>query len=219
MKKVLVLLVALVMLFSFSVTSLAAGSFLKSPSGNEAPEIVDGKNESEDCTAELVVTPYSKRDDLDDEQRKNIEKAYDIISSTEDLTKLNDELKKLAEEKDIDGKDLAVSDLFNVDIVGCDNHDEHGDFTVKLSSDTLKNFVGLLGFDGTRWRLYKDIVVEGNTIKFLTDVPENFAIVVNTGAGNISQTGDNSNIYLWTMIFAGSAFAIVVLLTLKKKSV
>lgn len=218
MKKVLVFCLALVMLLSVSVTAFAAGSFIESPSNNKAPEIVDSENESEDCTAKLVVTPYSERDKLDDEQRKNIEKAYEIISTTDDLTKLNDELEKIAKEKEIDGKDLAVSDLFNIGFTGCDDHDNHGDFKVKLNSETLDNFVALLGFDGNNWRVYKDVKVEKDGIVFLTDVPENFAIVVNTGAGSPPPTGDNSKIYLWIMIAAGSALA-VVLLSLNKKRV
>ena len=43
-------------------------------------------------------------------------------------------------------------------------------------------------------------------------IPENFAIVVNTGAGNISQTGDNSNLMLFILIAMMSAVCAAFIL-------
>ena len=217
MKKVLVFGLTLVMIFNLSISAFAAG-FVSSPSGNPAPDLIEGSNESEDCEADLIITPYSDRDDLDEKERENIEKAYDIISSSDDLTKLNEDLKKLAEDMDIKGSNLAISDLFNIGMTDCDTHGDHGKFNITLDAETLKNFVGLLRFDGENWHLVKDAKIVNGQLVFSADALGNFAIVVNTAAGGAPQTGDSSNIYLWIMVFAGSALvAVSVLLVLNKK--
>ena len=62
MKKILALLLAVVMAFAVSVTVFAGpGQFVQSPSNNNAPELIEGENENEDCTAKFVVTPYKDR--------------------------------------------------------------------------------------------------------------------------------------------------------------
>ena len=57
MKKILCVLVALIMVMGLSVSAFAApGAFVESPSNNKAPELIEGKNESEDCDARLIIT-------------------------------------------------------------------------------------------------------------------------------------------------------------------
>jgi len=218
MKKVLVFGLTLALIFSMSMSVFAAGAFVSSPSGNPAPGLVSGSNESEDCEAELEITPYSERDDLDDDERKHMENAYDDISSTDDVTSLNDDLKNLAKDKDIKGSNLAVSDLFHIGMTDCDAHQGHGKFKIELDAETLKNFVALLRFDGENWHLIDDAAIKNGNLQFTSKDLGNFAIVVNTAAGGAPQTGDNSNIYLWVMVFAGSALvAVIVLMALNKK--
>lgn len=216
MKKLFVFCLALVMVLSMSITAFAAGGFVSSPSGNKAPELISSENESEDCEAELEITPYSERSDLSEEEREAIEEAYEIISNTEDLTELNDKLKEIAKDLGIDGSNLAVSDLFNIDSTDCDEHDGHGAFDIKLSAETLKNFVALLRFDGTNWVLVDGAKVENDHLMFTSKELGNFAIVVDNGS--TPKTGDSTNVYFWVMVLAGSALA-VVLFGLKKKRV
>jgi len=142
MKKVLAICLMMVMIVSLSATAFAApDGFASSPSGNPAPIVISFTASDEDCTAQLVITPYSDRDELSDVILALFEKAYDTIAESDDLTELNEELAKIATEKGIDGKDLAVSDLFDIHVTGCDYHEEHRDFDIILAADTLSHFV------------------------------------------------------------------------------
>lgn len=217
MKKLLVTCLMMVMALSMSITAFAnPGSFVSSPSGNPAPTVVEFKPSNADCTAQLVVTPYGERQTLPDDLRSIIEKAYDDIVNTDDLTKLNSSLAEVAENKNVDGTKLAVSDLFDIHLVGCDNQDGHTGFDVTLKADTLKSFVGLLCMNNDgEWELVTNAEVINNDeyLKFSVDCFSSFAIVVETGV----PTGDNSLVYVYAILMVISAVAFVVILTKTKK--
>ena len=213
MKKVLVFCLALVMVFSMSMSVFAAGAFVSSPSGNKAPVVVEGECDGEECEGEVGITSYTDRDKLNAEDREIMEKAYEIISGTDDLTEIDEDIKKLAEELGIDGKDLSVSDIFHVDTEDCDH-----EYTITLDAETLKNFAGLVYFDGKDWKVIEGAKIVNGKLVFKTSLSGTFAVLVNNG--HTPKTGDNSNIYLWVMIASGSALAVVLFgLTLKKKRV
>ena len=219
MKKVLLVCLTIALMMSMTLTAFAApGAFISSPTGNEAPGKVEFNPADEDCTADLVITPYGDKNELPAALKELIEKAYDSIKGTNDLTTLNAALAKLAKDKKIKGSDLAVSDLFDIHVTGCDYHDEHKDFDIVLSSDTLKNFVALLHMnkDG-KWELVTDakVLKGGDHLAFSVDGFSPFAIVVNTGKP--AQTGDNSMVPLYIAIMAVSAVAIVAVLVIAKK--
>ena len=223
MKKVLAICLMMVMVLSMSVNVFAApGGFVSSPSGNPAPKVVDFDPSDEECTAQLVITPYGDRHDLSDVLRAMLEKAYNSIVNSDDLTKLNAELAKIAADKNINGADLAVSDLFDIHVTGCDYLDEHVDFVISLDADTLSHFVGLLHMnkDGV-WELVTDaeVVNNGEHLKFSVDSFSPFAIVVDTSSGtpDAPQTGDNSMIHIYAILMAVSALALVVILVKNKK--
>lgn len=221
MKKVLAICLTMVMVLSMSVNVLAApNGFDESPSGRPAPTVVDQNVGDDDCTAELVITPYGDRYDLTEELREQIEKAYDDIVDSNSLTELNKELEDLAEEKGIDPSDLAVSDLFTIHPTDCDDHDGHKEFDITLDADTLEKFVGLLLLnENGEWELVTDakVVNNGEHLKFSSDLYTAYAIVIDTSAGAHQQTGDNSMIYVWAIIMAASALAIVVIAVTSKK--
>ncbi len=220
MKKVLVICLTVVFMMSMTLTAFAApGAFVKSPSGNPAPTMIEFEPADDDCTGHLVITPYSERDSLPDNLKELMKKAYDIIKGSTDLTQLHADLAKLAANKKIKGTDLAVSDLFDIRVEGCTDHDGHHDFDIVLSADSLKNFVGLLHMkENGEWELIKDakVISNGEHLAFSVDTMSPFAVVVNTKA-NPSQTGDNSMIPLYAAIMAVSALAIVVILVKSKK--
>ena len=223
MKKVLAICLMTVMVLSMSVNVFAApGGFVNSPSGNPAPTVVDFDPSNDACTAHLVITPYGDRHVLSETLRTMLEKAYSEISSSDDLTELNAELAKIAADKNIAGKDLAVSDLFDIHVTGCDYHDEHVDFDITLDADTLSRFVGLLHMnkDGV-WELVTDaeVINNGEHLKFSVDSFSPFAIVVDTSDPNPDspQTGDNSMIHIYAIIMAVSALAIIVIAVKSKK--
>lgn len=227
MKKILCICLTLIMVMGLSVSAFAApGAFVESPSNNQAPELIEGKNEDEDCDARIIVTAYADRETLPEDLREKIEYAYDHIVKTHDLGNLNEELDKLAETLGVDSKYLAVSDMFDVRMDSCDDHELHGDFNITLKPESLKNFVGLLHYFNNTWHLVDSAEVIGtDKLHFVADHFSPFAIVVyNTpeddGQGGAPGTGDSSNImpYVIIMIVSAAAVAVLLIVLLKKKS-
>ena len=219
MKKVLLVCLTVVLMMSMTLTAFAApGAFISSPTGNEAPTEIEFKPADEDCDGYLVITPYGDRDELPQDLQLLMKKAYDAIKGTTDLTTLNADLKKLAAKLKIKGADLAVSDLFDIRVEGCTQHNGHHDFDIVLAADSLKNFVGLLHMkaDGT-WELIKDakVISNGEHLAFSVDTMSPFAVVVNTGKP--AQTGDSSMMPLYIAIMAVSAIGIIAVLIIAKK--
>lgn len=217
MKKIFAVILSVMMIASLSVTSFAA-SFVSSPSGNPAPTLDSFEFESKDCTAGIQITPYSKRDTLTDQGEKDIEAAYANIKSTDDVSSLNADLAALAKSKEINGKNLAVSDLFDVSYTGCDDHGEHGKVTVKLNAETLKDFVGLLHYKNGKWELVANAKAEGDTLTFSVDSLSPFAIVVDATRGS-SDTGDNGGVYILVAVAALSLAAAVVFFLRSRKEI
>lgn len=217
MKKIFSFLLSVALVASMSVTALAAGGFVSSPTGKPAPEVESFEPSDDDCTAEIVVTPYGDRDELSADLLALLEKAYGEILGADDLTKLNTDLAALAKKLGVDAKDLAVSDLFDIHLTNCDNHDEHTGFDIVLSADTFKNFVGLLHMnkDG-EWELVKDakVINDGEHLSFSVDSFSPFAVVVDTTGG---QTGDNGMIFVYALIMVASASALVFVIARAKK--
>ena len=223
MKKVLAICLMMVMVLCMSVNVFAAPSgFVSSPSGNPAPTVVAFEPNNDDCTGRLVVTPYGDRHELSDALRAMFEKAYNDIVNSDDLTKLNADFAKLVADRNLTADKLAVSDLFDIHVSGCDYHDEHVDFDITLDADTLSRFVGLLHMnkDGV-WELVTDaeVINNGEHLKFSVDSFSPFAIVVDTSSGSpdAPQTGDNSMIHIYAIIMAVSALAIVVITVKSRK--
>lgn len=221
MKKILAICLMMVIVLSMSVMNVfaAPGAFLNSPSGNPAPDIVEFDPKDEECTAELIITPYSERKNLPDELKALIEKAYNVIANTNDLTTLNDDLKDIAASKKIPGDKLVVSDLFNMHVTGCNYHEDHVDFDITLSADTLSRFVGLIYMnENGEWELVSNAKVtkNGEHLEFILDEFAPFAIVIDTSKGT-PQTGDDSMIYLYAVIMAISALGIIVIAVKSKK--
>lgn len=194
MKKVFAICLALVMVFSLSITVCAASdSFVSSPSGNKAPVIEEFENEDDGCTANLDITSYGDRNELSEADKKEMEDAYNQIKNSTDLTDMFSGLNAIVDDLDILSSDLKVSDLFHIDIKDCLEHDEHGAFKIKLSADTLKGFAGLIQYINGEWKLIEDAKVEdGQYLIFTADELSTFAIVVDStkAATTSPQTGD-----------------------------
>ena len=180
MKKVLAVLVALMMVFSFTVSTMAA-EFVQSPSNNMAPELMEGECGISGCEGGFIIVPYGERATLSDEDCGAFEGAYSSISNADDLTDLNDQLEKLVNDHGINSEDLSVSDLFFVD-TDEHTHDGNGNYSIKLKAETLDNFVGLLRFDGEKWHWVDGAAVDGGMLMFNTKEAGSFAIVVDKGA-------------------------------------
>lgn len=221
MKKFLALCLALAMVFTLGVTSFAApGSFVQSPSRNDGPTLVESENESEECTAKLVVTPYKDRKTLPEKALAAIEEAYKIISKCKDLTTLNSDFASFVAGKGLKAVNLAVSDLFDVSYYNCDTHDYHGYFRIRLSADTLKNFVGLLHYYNGEWEFVENahVLPDGETLEFSIKDFSPFAIVVEKEGGPVVSPGTGDvDFTLPIIMWVCSAALIVICISLKKK--
>ena len=240
MKKLLALCVALVMILSMSSVAFADGAFDGSPSAKPAPEI-EGKNESEDCEAMLIITAYTDRQDLSTKARMAIEDAYKEIEETEDISKINNgeieaAVKALAASYGIKTSDLAVSELFDISSTHCGDHEGHGHFDITLKPEDLENFVCLLHFYNGEWRIVDNAKVTNNGTHIEFDEKEfsPFAIVVSkvdlNNAGGSGEgtdddkgspnTGDENDITLYAVVGTVAlvaAAAVAVFATKKTK--
>jgi hypothetical protein len=222
MKKVFAMILAVVMVLTLSVSVCAApGKFVQSPSHNSAPHLISVVKGSEDCTAELIITPYNERNKLPTELKTLLEKAYSEIASSDDLTKLNADLAALAATQKIAGVNLKVSDLFDIRYEGCTNHDETHSFTIVLGADTLRRFVGLLHMNlNGEWELIDNakVINNGEALSFTVSDFSPFAIVVDTSeSGDSPVTGISTDIVIYGALMLISALAILVLVVSNKK--
>lgn len=222
MKKVLAIYLVMLMVLTMSVSVFAApGSFVSSPSGNPVPRIVNFNPRNDACAAQLIITAYADRPMLPDALRALMEQAYNDIAGTNDLTSLNADLAKIAKNKNMDTTKLAVSDLFDLHMVGCDYHEGHTYFDITLEADTLDRYVALLHMNKNgEWELVEDAKVEnnGDHLTFSVEGFSPFAIVVDTSVDvDDPETGDNSMIQVYATIMVISALAAVVILVKGKK--
>lgn len=219
MKKVFAICLALVMVLSLGINVMAASdSFVNSPSNNRAPIIVEVTNESEDCTGTITVIPFGDRDDLSEEKKQEIESAYNQIINADKLTDMFSGLNGFISSGMVE-TDLAISDLFYLDLNDCDSHFEHGKFTIKLSADTLNGFLGLIQIVDGKWQLVPDASVDGEYLTFSVDDLSTLAVVVDrTKAESTSPvTGDPTANYVFAAVMlAGLCFVMVATASKKK---
>ena len=221
MKKFVVLCLAMVMVLSMSLSTLAAdlGAFIKSPSLNDAATVEGFESDHEDCSAEIQVTSYADRDKLSEEARARLEEAYRQIVNAGEENAFTQMLKELAAELGLDLDQLSVSDLFDLSATNCDGHGEHEGHTITIKADTLENLVGVMQFDGEKWIILE--IVEWNefdkTVTFHCDELYPIAFIVNNDPDRAPQTGDYSALYLGIALVAAAGL-VVVLATSKKKA-
>lgn len=209
MKKVLMICLIIVMAMALTAPAFAAnGGFVASPSRNQAPDLIEGKNEDEDCVSKLIVTSYAEREKLPEETRAKIEKAYAQIKSVQYLDQLNSELAQLAEDNGVTIDSLAVTDMFDISPTDCDSHADHGYFSITLEPETLKNFVCLLHYYNGKWNIVDNAKVTGNgtRLEFTESEFSPFAIVVSSGP-IVVPDATNTN---W-VIFSGIASGVIAI--------
>lgn len=224
MKKFATLSLALIMTVLLSISAFAApGIFVASPSGNPAPTLVDYDLDC-DCDVKLILTAYIDRATLSEENLAAIEKAYLEIAKREDSKSLKNVLNNLAKDKNLKPEDLAVSDLFDISLIG-DGHVAGcpEGYTITLKADTLNALVGVIRMNADgEWEEVKIVSYdeENGTVTIYTKELSPFAFVVNTY--ETPDTGDNSMAYLWGIIAAVSGLICVFIapkaLAKKKKA-
>ena len=221
MKKIVALCLTLVMAVSLCLTALAApGAFVASPSGNKAPELVSF-TAPDGCDAQLKVTSYAERNNLDEATRLALEEAYKQIANHIQNNDFSKALQALAESKDMTASELSVGDLFDISSYDCDDHDGHNGFTITLKAETLDNLVGILHLKNNTWENLQ--IVEWNkdakTVTFFVETLSPFAIVVDNGSGSSTPPpGDNAMAYLGVALVAAAGLVVVLVGAKKKKA-
>ncbi|MBR4282088.1 MAG: hypothetical protein IKT35_00065 [Clostridia bacterium] len=223
MKKVLSICLAMMLVLCLGATALAAHSdFVKSPSVSNAPEVEYFKPLDEDCTANLVITPFGDLDKLPPASREDFQIAYDTIIKTDDITKLNDELAKKAQDLGIKPEDVGISDLFYVGCEGCDDHDNHTNGgKIIMDIDTPETFIGVIYLDDNgKWQWVEGAFINSDgKLEFIApDLDAPYAIVVDNSNGVSPGTGEGLGIFFWIAFASTAALLLVlVLLFFKKK--
>lgn len=221
MKRFFAFFMTVVLVVAMSVPAFAAlGEFISSPSGVAAPELVEYKPTTHECTAKLVITSFADRHALDDATRALIEKAYnDIVNSQVINNQLKEELTKLANTLKIDYSALAIGSLFDVSYYECPVHAEHKGFTITVKPEIADNFVGMLHMNADgKWELLESSADEVNkTITFTVNNLSPMAIVYNTNP-DAPITGDSTGAWIYVSIMVASVVALGAIgYTLKKR--
>lgn len=215
MKKILTVLVLSVLALSMTFSAFAAdgvGSFIQSPSANQAPTLVEGGSDDHDCEEPLRIVSYADRDKLPEDLRKALEAVYADVIGTKNIITLCPALKDIAADLGIPGTNLEVSDLFDISDV-CGEVD--GKFDIVLKAETLENFVGLLHYVDGEYQLVENAVVEDRDgelhLIFSTEGLSPFAIVVDSG--EVAPVEDNSVLIgVLTVVAVAEAAALIAIL-------
>lgn len=119
------LLCLFVCMFAFGFANQSyADSFVPSISSKGAPDVVEAVDAGgKDVSDKLVVTPYSKKEDLSEKKKDRLEKAFDDVKEKDLAEKINRALKDGAVAVPerwgngavtLDGEELSVTDIFYI---------------------------------------------------------------------------------------------------------
>lgn len=215
MKKLLTVSLTLILALTLSISAFATGGFISSPTGNPAPE-VEKVEKDEDCFADIIVTPFADRNDLSEEKKALIEKAYKAIKDNSNLAALLPALKDVAEKAGIKPENLAVSDLFDISYHEDGDHGEHGAFTITLKSDALENFVALMCLTDEGWKLVDAKLDETGKLLTLTEA-DLFAYAIVVDATSENQPTGEIGVWVYLAGMVVSLAAICVILKVQRK--
>jgi len=168
MKKIVSIALALIMVLTLASTVLAAGprhhrhhgpeNFVQSPVGGSdiVTEDIDSGRHIKDN--HLVMTSYSNRGDLTEEQRVDLERGYRA-------------LRKL---------DVRVNDLFDLSVEGSETRRHPNSskaFTVTMKCADAADLDYILRWNGCDWEKITDFTVLNGTVTF-TSTSGSFAFVL-----------------------------------------
>ncbi len=216
MKKVLSC-VLVIMMLTFTFTMVASGAgFVPSVSYKPAPEIVDiVDHEHDDC---IIITPVSEAEeskDLPQEKKDALLEQYE---------KLSDPDIKISELVPDFEDDLVVKDLFDVTII-CSEinenlHEDGYNFDVVLKTPVAEDaeIYAMIYVDG-KWSKIPVVNNGDGTITITLEGEGIIALLVPAEDVDMEtpETGDNSNVLLWTAIMLSALALIVVLVIVNRR--
>ena len=221
MKKTLLIIFTILLALVMCLSALAdSGSFIGSPSNNQAPVLISAKDSTGKIIG-LIITSYSDRKTLPDDICDQMETAYDDIIGTDDITTLSESLAEYVAEHGILSSELAVSDLFDINY---DDFEDHGsqEIDIVVSAETLDRFVALLQNYNGNWELVQNARVEtidGDThLLFTVYNLTPLAIVVNVNEDVVPpKTGDSSGSTVLYIILMIAAAALLIFVVIKRR--
>lgn len=218
MKKILAIVLMLVMVSAMTFSAAAApANFLQSPTFNKTPIIIDFECSDPDWKGEIYITSFGDRNVLDLIEREKLEDAYNSIRDALNISTLIPEISGIASNLNVSPENLGISDLFHIGI--SDSTD--GKFKIKLDSETIKNFVGLVYFENGEWHIVEDATVDDNGyLVFTSELPRAYAVVVNADDSiiDVPVTGDALSWILLGVMIASATGIVVLVISYKKKT-
>lgn len=162
----------------------------------------DGKSQyleyvaDDGCDVNLVLTPYSFKDNIENEQsKKEIEIAYKQVTEADEVTDFAPVLRGFGGNFGIEDTCMIVTNVFDITtyVHEHDSHDESYNhkkiYNIQMTTDSLKYFMCLLHYDyeTDKWERVPDAKVTGennDTLTFSFDECSPFAIVSCGAEGN-----------------------------------
>ena len=217
MKKLFAIILMVVMICAMTVSASAApGAFIASPSYNKAPIIIEFECSDSNWKGEIYITSFGDRNVLELIDRELLEDAYESIRNSGSISALIPEISDIAANLNVSPDNLGISDLFHIGV--SDSTD--GTFKIKLDSETIKHFVGLVYYENGKWHVVEDARVEGGYLVFTSQLPKAFAVVVDTTNLPVDApvTGDIVPWALMAVMVVSAAGIVLAVITYKKKS-
>jgi hypothetical protein len=152
MKKFLAVLLCVVMVMSIAVT--AAADFTPSVTAKQAPEATKAVD-STGKTVEVKVSAVAETEEVDEETKEVLTKAYDTILAADSISEIVSDKAKLEEVMKEVAPDVAVEDLVVRDLLHVDVGDVVGAVTVTLDAgyDPDIPVIVLYSVDGVTWEV------------------------------------------------------------------
>lgn len=191
MKKLLITLSTTLLLIAGVITPIFSDTFVPSIGVRDDVEIISEPivEHKDDCSDELIVTPYIRKVDIKSEESKTlIEDSYAQILSVSDIADLCEDIAPIANSLGVETRDLVVRDLFDITAYEyhvSDHHEisEHEEYyNISLKVDSLENYVALMVYYDNEWHVVDDVEVlkDENLLKFYTNELSPFALIVAT---------------------------------------
>lgn len=209
MKKIVVILSAILLVVALAVPSFAA-SFTPSVEQKGAPTVVSATDADGNAIAdgEVIVTPVSAADSADAAIADGLKAAYEQIKAAATLTdiapSIGDYLKEIGSEASVE--DLVVRDLFDVSVTGAAAESSPITVRFNLGLSQSATLIVLHNYEGSNWEIIPDDRVVQNadgTVDVTFDSLSPIAFVVDSTETDTSastdanaptspQTGDSS---------------------------
>lgn len=228
MKKIVVILSAILLVVALAVPSFAAG-FTPSVVQKGAPTVVSATDADGNAFAdgEVIVTPVSAADSADAAIADGLKAAYEQIKAAATLTdiapSIGDYLKEIGSEASVE--DLVVRDLFDVSVTGAAAESSPITVRFNLGLSQSATLIVLHNYEGSNWEIIPKDRVKQNAdgtvdvtfdsfspVAFVCRIKQETAdtLTPSTNAPSSPQTSDNGVLRVAGVAALGLGCAAVI---------